>query len=60
MTGVQTCALPILKDLLGRPIVQHPDHESMANAAEWEDFCDELFRIYQQKALEEVGEAPII
>jgi len=31
----------------------------MNRARDWEVFCDNLFRVYQEQALEEVGAVPI-
>ncbi|MDN4593065.1 acyl-CoA dehydrogenase family protein [Polycladomyces subterraneus] len=46
-----------LKDLLNRPLLDHPNAESMKTAEEWEVFCQTFFKIYQEQALKEAEEA---
>ncbi|MHB8156246.1 MAG: hypothetical protein ACYDEQ_02495 [Desulfocucumaceae bacterium] len=48
----------ILLALGGPPI--SPDNEGMEDAGRWEDFCDGLFRAYQDQALAEIGRPPRI
>lgn len=48
-----------LGNLLARPAMGL-DREALRAAGEWEEFCDSLFRAYQDQALAEVGRVDII
>lgn len=48
-----------LTDLLAKPAFGM-DEEALRAAGEWEEFCDKLFRAYQEQALAEVGRECII
>lgn len=43
-----------LRTLLEKPFFDLSDHESIQAAKEWEQFCKEFFRVYQEQALAEV------
>ncbi|MBI5248687.1 MAG: acyl-CoA dehydrogenase family protein [Desulfomonile tiedjei] len=49
-----------LKDLLAEPPFFELSPGAMERAALWETFCDDLFRAYQEQALNEVGRAPLL
>jgi alkylation response protein AidB-like acyl-CoA dehydrogenase len=43
-----------LEDLLQRPVLGEVSDESLQAAAEWDAFCDEIFKVYQEVALREI------
>jgi alkylation response protein AidB-like acyl-CoA dehydrogenase len=49
-----------LKDFLVKPPLIELERGALERAAQWETFCDELFRAYQEQALNEVGKAPLL
>jgi len=48
-----------LTDFLTNPPFFGRDDASMDRSGEWETFWDELFRVYQEQALKEIGAVPI-
>jgi hypothetical protein len=48
-----------LRRFLDNPPSLEPNESSMRRAADWEIYCENLFRMYQELALDEVGAAPI-
>jgi len=49
-----------LKAFLKEAPFTERDEASMQRAEAWEIFCDELFRVYQEQALKDVGAVPIL
>jgi hypothetical protein len=49
-----------LREFLDDPPFFQRDEASMERAGTWETFWDRLFRVYQERALDEVGAVPII
>lgn len=49
-----------LKTLLACNLTAEPNVETVQAAREWERFCDDLFFHYQEQALKEAGDAPIV
>jgi alkylation response protein AidB-like acyl-CoA dehydrogenase len=47
-----------LPALLRKPVIADPHEDAMEAAGEWETFCDTLFTLYQQQALDEWDAAP--
>lgn len=43
-----------LEDLLQKPVLGEVSDESLQAAAEWDAFCDEIFKVYQEVALREI------
>lgn len=50
----------MLREFLDNPPFFQRDEVSMERAGTWETFWDRLFRVYQDRALDEVGAVPII
>ncbi|MFH0825135.1 MAG: acyl-CoA dehydrogenase family protein [Pseudomonadota bacterium] len=48
-----------LKAFLQEPPLMGHDEAAMDRAGDWETYCEDLFRAYQERALEEVGTSPI-
>src|SRR5690625_4382639 len=49
-----------LDQLLEHDLANLPDEESIRHARDWQEFCKQLFLKYQEEALKEVGDAPIV
>lgn len=49
-----------LEHLLEVDLSAKPSKDTIKSAKEWERFCDDLFFAYQEQALNEVGDAPIV
>lgn len=49
-----------LRDFLEGPSFFDLEPGAIERAIAWEMFCDNLFKLYQQQALDEVGRAPIL
>lgn len=49
-----------LQQLLACDLSAEPNQETIQSAKEWERLCDDLFFHYQEQALKEVGDAPIV
>ena len=49
-----------LEQLLEHDLDSHPDEKSIQHARDWQEFCEHLFLKYQEEALKEVGDAPIV
>jgi putative acyl-CoA dehydrogenase len=50
----------LLRDFLEGPSFFDLERGAIERAIAWETFCDNLFKFYQQQALDEVGRAPIL
>lgn len=46
--------------LLTYDLSAEPNNETIRQAEEWENFCDNLFLAYQEQALSECGDASIV
>ncbi len=49
-----------LRDFLSKPPFFELEPGAPERAAAWDDFCDTLFKAFQERALDEVGRAPIL
>lgn len=49
-----------LKSLVKIDLEAEPMNQTIRDAREWEQFCDDLFHTYQEQALKEIGDAPIV
>ncbi|MEJ2718729.1 MAG: acyl-CoA dehydrogenase family protein [Deltaproteobacteria bacterium] len=50
----------VLEDFLNKPPFVEINPESIERAARWDAFCGQLFKAYQEQALEEIGKVPVI
>lgn len=64
LEGVDQAAIEQFKrrmdTLISIDLTGKPDAQTIKDAKNWELFCDELFLAYQEQALKEVGDAPIV
>jgi alkylation response protein AidB-like acyl-CoA dehydrogenase len=58
--GIVKELVQMLKRCLSVPIFGEVTEETVANAKEWELFCEQLFYEYQRMVLKEVGNEPIV
>ena len=49
-----------LRDFLSKPPLFDLETGAPERAAAWDDFCDTLFKTFQENALDKVGQAPIL